>query len=154
MKKLGVVYVLTLVLIAVVAMPAAAKSKEPVGDRINVVNGTPTTFAAGAPFHVIHAWQVATNTDGFGKFDFTLEVDGTLRKHDFVIREVTSGNPDLLARFWVFNFPSGLSGTHTFVGRFLGPCQPLVDFGYIAGPCSSPTTVTEALNRTLTVTFS
>ena len=153
MKKLGVVYVLTLVLIAVVAMPAGATSKEPVGAKISLFSGSPT-FAAGAPFHISDGWQVSSNTDAVGKFDITLEVDGTLRKHDFVIREVTSGNPDLLARFWVFNFPSGLSGTHTFVGRFLGPCQPLVDFGYIAGPCSSPTTVTEALNRTLTVTFS
>jgi hypothetical protein len=140
--------------LAISAMPAGATSKEPVGDRINVLLGFPTTFAAEAPFNIRHGWQISADNDAIGKFSFALDIDGTPRDFDFVLKTVTSGDPDVQDRFWVFNFPSGLSaGTHTFVGRWLAPCYTAIQLDF-PGPCRSPNTVEEAFRRTLTVTFS
>ena len=134
--------------LAVVAMPASAASREPIGPSINVLLGTPTTFPSGAPFHIGHGWQLSSDGDALGQYRFALQVDGTYRTEDFISRTVTSGNPDLLNRFWVFNFPSGLSvGPHTFVGHWLARCS------VTSGPCSNPNAVVDADVRTLTVTF-
>ena len=151
MKKM-ITFLLILTLLAM-ATSAAATSKEPVGDRIIVFGGGSTTFPAGAPFHIRHGWVNDSNTDGIGIFDFELEIDGVLREEDFVMRSAESGDPDILIRFWVHNFPNGMTGTHTFTGHWLGPCQPLVDMGFIPGPCTKPNAKVEALSRTLTVTF-
>jgi hypothetical protein len=80
-------------------------------------------------------------------------VDGVSRREAFVERTVVSGDPDLLTRIWVFNFPEGMTGTHTFTGHWLGPCQGLVDEGFIPGPCGRPNEKVEAFAQSLTVTF-
>lgn len=145
-------------LLVTVGAPAAASSKEPVGGRINVLLGTPTEFPAGAPFHVRHGWGVEsgiTDHDAVGRYDFVLEVDGVRRGEDFVVRSVTPGTggaADTHALGWVFNFPNGMSGRHTFTGRWFAPCEIAVLGGYL-GPCRTPTTPVEALRRSLTVDF-
>jgi hypothetical protein len=127
-----------------VGVPSApAGTHERVGSRINVFLGSPTEFLAGEPFHVAQGWLLtpdSTDYDALGKYSFTLEVDGQPVGVDFVERSSDDGN---MSRFWVFNFPAGLpAGTHTFVGRWWGPCQPLVDVGYDVGaPCTNPTEV-------------
>ena len=146
--------ILLVVAILTVASPALAAGKVRIGDPINVLTGNPTTFPAGTAFHIAHGWSLLdSNWDGLGVWDFKLEVDGVLQKEDFVERSMESGNPDLHNRFWVFNFPNGMTGTHTFTGHWLGPCQVLVNSGTIPGPCSSPNAKVEAFVRTLTVTF-
>jgi F5/8 type C domain len=125
----------------VAGAPAAAGQHERIGQRINVLLGTPTTFPAEQPFHVVHGWVDAvssTDYDAFGRYSFTLEVDGNPVELDFVERISDDG---VLSRFWVFNFPGGLpAGPHTFTGRWWGPCQRLVDSGYdVGGPCTNPT---------------
>ncbi|HLF72783.1 MAG TPA: hypothetical protein VI524_00425 [Anaerolineales bacterium] len=152
MKKILFSILLVLSLLAV-ATPTAAARKVRVGTRFNLVAGTPTTFTAGAPFHIAHGWIEASDDDAIGIFEFQLEVDNVLQTADFVERSAESGNPDVLTRVWVFNFPNGMTGTHTFTGHWLGPCQTLVDHGLFTGPCSTPNEKVEAFSRTLTVTF-
>jgi hypothetical protein len=147
MKKLAIIFGVVLV-IGVAALPAAATTQQPVGPPINVLTGTPTTFPAKAPFHIEHGWGLDSSDDAVGKLSFALEVDDTYRAEDFVLRNVITGKPDVLSRIWVFNFPSGMTGTHTFVGHWLAPCY------VTAGPCSNPTAIVEIDRHTLTVTFS
>jgi peptide/nickel transport system substrate-binding protein len=121
--------------------PAAAGPQERIGPRINVLLGTPTTFPGLQPFHVVHGWVggvSSTDYDAFGRYSFSLEVDGQPVKADFVERTSDDG---ALSRFWVFNFSAGLpAGKHSFTARWLGPCQGLVDAGYdVGGPCANPT---------------
>jgi hypothetical protein len=146
-----------LVMLGLLAMvfPAAAKTKERVGLRIDVLFGNPSSFTEGAPFHIVHGWAPAPSDTGpVGIYDFELEVDGVSRREDFVERTVESGDPVGMARWWVFNFPEGMAGTtHTFTGHWLGPCQQLVDDGYPVGPCDTPNEEVEATSRSLTVTF-
>jgi hypothetical protein len=146
-------------LVTVGAASGAAQSKERVGERINVHLGSPAQFPAGDPFHIAHGWGgIATGLSDYeavGKWTFVLEVDGVLRQPDFVDRTVTPGSggaPDLHGVAVVHNFPDGLAGTHTFVGRWIGPCQSLLESGMVAA-CEHATRVVEAFTRTLTVNF-
>ncbi len=148
MKRLGITFLLMLAL-AVVALPAAATSKEPIGQAFSLLAGRPTTFAAGAPFHIANCWNLPSTADAIGKFSIALDVDTTPRAEDFRVFSVTSGDPDILKRCWVWNFPDGMStGTHTFVEHWLEPCYAT------AGPCSNPNAVVEAFTLSLTVVFS
>ncbi len=148
----------SVVALVVLAVPAAAKEKAPVGTRINILGQTPTTFAADTPFHIRHGWLLNSDLPAVGKFGFALEVDGSLREEDFIERTVIDpGPPEIFTKLWVHNFPGGLpAGTHTFIGNWFGPCQPLVDAGFATGPCATPNAVVEAemLPDVLTVTFS
>lgn len=150
MKKL----VPIIVLLGLIAstFPAYAKAKERVGDRISLSDAFPDpvtiAFPAGDPFHIAHGWaNLSTDSDAVGKFDFELEVDGASRKKDFVERTVVGEDPDLLTRIWVFNFPEGMAGTHTFTGHWSAPCYA---FG---GPCDHPNEKVEVFMLELTVDF-
>jgi hypothetical protein len=154
MKKI-LISILLIFAILGITTPASAARKVPVGTRIDLRTG-PTTFTAGAPFHIAHGWITDSSLDAMGIYDFELEVDGALREEDFVERSVISGDPDLLTRIWVYNFPSGMTGAHTFTGHWYGPCQNLANTGFYTGTCTNPTARVEADTispRTLTVTF-
>jgi hypothetical protein len=60
----------------------------------------------------------------------------------------------VLFRPYVFNFPDGMTGTHVFGSTFLGPCQGLVDDGFITGPCAHPKDLTSTGTINATITFS
>ena len=152
MKKFLISVLLILSLLAVTT-PAAAAQKVRVGERIILFAGEPTTFTAGAPFHIAHGWIAGSDGQGIGVLDFKLQVDGVFMKEDFVERSVISGNPDELNRAWVFNFPTGMTGEHTFIGHWFGPCQEMVNSGYLPGPCPKPNEKVEAFSRTVIVTF-
>jgi len=153
MKK--TIFILMLIAILVMAVPAAAKGNEPVGDRISVFPpGTPSEFPAGAPFHISQGWLLDPSDGPPGSFDFELEVDGIPRDEDFALWAVDhSWNPVRLVRSWLHNFPDGMTGTHTFTGHWFAPCQHAVDSLMFPGPCPKPNAKVEVLSNSLTVTF-
>lgn len=152
--------VVALAALLVFAFPAAAVPKVPIGPRIDVFLGTPTTFPANQPFHVRHSWfSMLPPTDepglnhfqAIGKYGFRLELDGETVEPDYIHRFVS--DVDVLTQTWVHNFPNGLSaGTHTFRGFFTGPCQRLVDVGYIPGPCAQQNEIMLAGGAPVTLT--
>ena len=152
MKKM-LVSILLILSMLVVTTPAAAAEKVRVGERIILFTGEPTTFTAGAPFHIAHGWIAFSDEQAIGVIDFKLQVDGVYIKEDFVERSVISGSPDEHNVGWVFNFPTGMTGEHTFIGHWFGPCQELVNEGYLPGPCPKPNEKLEAFSRTVIVTF-
>ncbi len=108
------------------AVSAAADPKERIGDRIDVLLGTPTSYPANTPFHVVQGWvnidPGATRPEAVGKSFVTLDLDGQPVDASFVERFVADDGT--LSRFWVFNFPSGLpAGTHFFTARWWGPAK-------------------------------
>jgi hypothetical protein len=84
---------------------------------------------------------------------FTLEVDGVLQASDYQSRSIVSTRPTILRQLWVYNFPAGMTGTHTFTGHWYGHCQTSVDNGSYPGPCPSPNASIEVLTSSLTINF-
>lgn len=148
LKALIVTVVVALVALSpAVGCAVAASPQQPVGDRIDLLGGNLTTFPAGKPFHISHGHRLASDTDAIGVYEFELEVDGAYVEADYVDTSDMSGTPDTIEKTWVFNFPNGMTGTHTFVGHWLGPCQETDN------PCTEPNAQAEYFPSTLTVTF-
>ena len=71
------------------------------------------------------------------------EMDGELLEEDHMNIHMVPGVQDVEGyhwrqTMWIYNFPDGLEGTHTFVSYYWVKCQGLVDFGVIPGPCADP----------------
>lgn len=154
MKKQSLfVTVLVLVALLVIVTPVAADARDPVGGRINLFLGPTQEFPAGEPFYIQHGW-VQPPTDGaIGLFDFRLDVDGVFVQEDFKKFSAVSGDPNMLWRLWLYNFPEGLTGTHTFTGHWYAPCQYAVNNLLYPGPCATPNAKVETGTLTVTVTF-
>ena len=151
MKKLVITLLATLALAVVVALPASATSKEPTGTAFHMLQGTPTTFTAGAAFYIGNCWLVDPSAGAQGKYTIALDVDGTPRGESYTqFSQVLDSNNMLKnQRCWVWNFPDGMSaGTHTFVEHWFEPCYAT------PGPCSKPNAVVERYTLSLTVNFS
>jgi hypothetical protein len=149
-----------LLLVAPEAAAPAAAANEPVGQRINVYLGSPTSFPANTPFHIQHGWAFGAteHPEQDGIFAFSLNVDGVPRDADFVLRSAESPQAagyeyPTLSSSWVFNFPAGMTGTHTFTGNWIAPCRIAVaQLGY-AGQCSTPNRPVVVTSRSVTVNF-
>ena len=151
MKKLGIAFLLMLLVTAVMALPAAAKPKEPVGTQLNILS-TATHHDLSRQHAIPHSPRLGEDptTEAVGHFSFALDLDGMRLSEDFVLED--PGGPRVpgqgsFIQSWVFNFPDGLTGTHVFTGHFFAPC-------YVTpGPCDKPNEVVEAVAVTRTVIF-
>ena len=140
-RRLGasfVCMVVVLVCAVVLAPGASAAPDKAVGTSLGF---GATQFPAGQPFNITHGWLLAPRfTEALGEYRVTLAVDGVEMNRDFVETTRQPDDPTLgteLFRAFVFNFPAGMTGTHTFAITFLGPCQGLVDGGFATGPCAN-----------------
>lgn len=128
--------------------PVGATNEQPTGSRINLFLGD-QAYPASTAFHIKHGFLLNPITDNaIGRYVFTLEVDGVARSATF---RTTEELPDgTVVKWWYFNFPSGMTGAHTFVGHHRAPC------GSQFVPCNGqrPNTPVDVLTLTGTVTFS
>ncbi|HSO14218.1 MAG TPA: hypothetical protein VLT51_17705, partial [Anaerolineales bacterium] len=67
-KYLLLVTILLALSLLVMASPVTAARNEPIGDRINILAVYPTTFPAGAPFHIRHGWIQSSEDGAIGVF--------------------------------------------------------------------------------------
>ena len=137
---------------------SASATPVTVGPQISIFGGATQTFTAGQPFHVSHRWTTKPSKDGsLGLWRFSLTLDGVKANSSFIdlqqIDDAVFGH--VLGRRYVFNYPNGLTGTHTFAGTFTGPCDEMVSQGFATGPCETPNAVVSALafSSGTTVTF-
>lgn len=143
---------LALLALMIVAAPVSAGGKERVGNPI-LVWGYPQSYPAGQPFHIAHGWGFLLPDDvPLGRYMFLLDMDGTYLAWDFVDRRASGGGSNPMWK-WVYNFPAGKTGTHTFTGHWLAPCRLAVEgYGY-PGPCPTPFEPVEVLTMSSEVTF-
>ena len=130
------------------ATPAnAARELPTVGDRIILPYGD-QSFTAGEPFHIMHGWMVGPGElQAIGVFDFSLEIDGAVVDGlRYVIPDRTE-DPGNVGR--IFNFPEGMSGVHTFTGRWYMPCQ----YVYPEIDCPEPNKQVEVMALSAIITF-
>ncbi len=152
MKKhpLIVTVLLIVALLSLVIPSPVSAGGEPIGERIYVWSDGSQEFQAGAPFYIMHGWVDTSDIEAMGVFDFELDVDGVPVKEGFKQFYVESGDPDILFRYWVYTFPDGLTGTHTFTGHWYAPCQYAAEY---TGGCFSPNKKVENKRTTVVVTF-
>jgi hypothetical protein len=110
--------VLTIALLLTAVGGAAAASKDRLGDRISLL-APPATYPADTAFHIWHGFVFQQGDVGYGRYRFELDVDGVERVADFF--DVSEFDRGTVAKVWTFNFPAGLSGTHTFDGYWITP---------------------------------
>jgi len=156
---------LIVVLAAAVSVTTAqAATGDRTGTRLSLFAGASQTLPAQQPFYLQHGWGLVpqkklSDSPGdpqavaVGAYLFTLAVDGVPVQADFIDRSTTSIDPYalVLERSWVFDFPTGMTGTHTFTGTWSGPCEWVVVEP--AGACANPAEQTTALVMSTTVTF-
>ena len=153
------VFVLTPVIFTGVAL---ADKHAPVGEQI-IVSGDPITFPAGEPFHIQHGfvWFYYINEpvgNGFALSKMTLEVNGVEVKPDYVTTDWGAYPPDLPykggIKLFTFNFPDGMTGEVTFVGRYFFTCQSELFAGNVE-ECDHPTQLIEDpdMMKSLVVVF-
>ena len=154
-RKTLLVTILLMLALLVIAFPATANNLITVGDRIDLFSGHPDEFEAGAPFHIHHGWMGMRPWDTpipVGLCGFELEIDGIYRKPDYIWTGYNK-EYDLIPRVSVYNFPDGMTGTHTFTGHWILPCEAAVEGGSYSGPCRTPNEKIVVLTMELTVTF-
>jgi hypothetical protein len=74
------------------------------------------TLVADEPFNVAHGWGAFTRKELVDPtLRFELSVDG-IQKHGAIDFNFDPDAAGLLLKTYVFNFPQGMSGTHSFTG--------------------------------------
>jgi hypothetical protein len=157
-KKVLSSIVLVLAILGIIATPVLAdpRSLECNGAsecRINVLQGVPNNYPAGAPFFIIHsAGEFPPNPPAAGNMGFALELDGVYVTPNWSEHSAVplDHNPDvvIILSTSAFNFPQGLpAGRHTFTGHWYWMCLN-------SDPeCKNPSVRIDRIVETLTVTF-
>ena len=146
---------LAVVVMLLLVTPAFAREHEPTGDRINIHCGYEPadctgadTFPANTPFYVSHGlvWWSPRWVPGQSRFE--LEVDGVSVPPTYVEFTRIPGEPEyFLDKIWYFNFPDGMTGTHTFEGHWIIPC------GFVDPECTPPMADFDYIHSSFVVTF-
>ncbi|HNS51223.1 MAG TPA: hypothetical protein PKO09_08560 [Anaerolineae bacterium] len=146
---------LAVVVMLLLAAPALAREHEPTGDRLNIhcgyepadCSGT-LTYAATTAFYVSHGWSYWPPRWVPGQARFELEVDGVFIPPTYVEFTRIPGEPEyFLDRIYFFNFPEGMTGTHTFEGHWIIPCV------FVDPECKPPMTDFDWVHSTFEITF-
>jgi len=157
MKKHRIfITILLVITLLSLTMPVnAAAGREKVGERIYIYYELedPLPFSASQPFYIASGWANPSDIPGVGLFKFSLDIDGVPVNEDFIERSAISGDPDYLLWLWVYTFPEGMTGSHSFTGHWSGPCQGLVDMEVIPGPCEVTNEIIESRLITIVVDF-
>jgi hypothetical protein len=132
----------------------AATGKVRVGNPLSIYYSDTIDYPANTAFHIAHGWINPINLMGAaGKYNFSMEIDTVPVKPDFFERTVKRGDVAMMSLWWVFNFPEGMTGMHTFTGHWTGPCQGLVNMGVWFESCPKANAIVESHTSTVEVTF-
>ena len=139
MKKFTVIIIAIMLLMSVNPVAAANQPPPPVGDQINLLDGD-QTYPADTAFFIADSFYWET---GFqyhpGTFDIKLVVDNQFVNEDFVYHAVIRGDDyNTVVIAWLFNFPDGMQGEHTFECHYIVPCALALESG-LTDACSNPT---------------
>jgi hypothetical protein len=139
---------LAALLVAAMTGPALGRERTPTGDRIGLFGGD-RSYPADTSFYVMHGNAGVVDEDAaIGRNTFVLEVDGSAVPATYQTREEADG---LIVHQWVFNFPDGMEGVHTFTGHWYAPCGVATQF--LDCENATPTTPVEYETQQISVTF-
>ena len=137
MKKIIITVLIALSL--VVVSPVLAKKPAATGEGLAIGE---TEFPPNTPFHIAHGFAGEPRPDG--RYKYMLEWNGEFVKFD-LYEIYKDSETETWSWRWIYNFPEGLSGMHTFIHHWYGPCGE---------GCEQPNKIVEIFRRTQTVNFS
>ena len=148
MKKTVVIFLLLAILVLTATVASAKQIRT--GDRVPCWYDE-YEYPAGVPFHIAHGWGWGSPTDtgglgrsgGVGLAYFYVEVDGIPVSLSFV-DTIAGPDQNLMAKFYVFNFPEGMTGTHTFTCHWIDTT---------GDSCKNKNELVETHQQTMIVTF-
>jgi len=149
MINILVITILTLTLVAATPM-------QRVGDQLFIPEGTGTLYYyENFPFHLAHGWRLEigkpANTIVLG--GLRLEIDGVPTPHDFIEHTMVEGEgTNYLAKIFVFNFPAGMNGVHTFDMYYSNICDFWLANGNVE-ECDKPNEILEFHTKSWEVYF-
>jgi hypothetical protein len=89
-----------------------------------------------------------------GGFGFELWIDSVLQEPDYQSTWISDNfPPGAIVREWVYNYPAGMAGEHTFTGRWLAPCLWAVEYASYPDPCETPNAKVVFHSREVVVDF-
>jgi hypothetical protein len=135
MKKSAILICIVLALLVVT--PALAREHEPTGEKIPILGGE-IYFPANQPFYTEGGWDVFPS-DQPGQWFMELKVDGVVIKPTYTVHGAwfdEQGKVNL-TRGYVFNFPEGMTGVHTFDRIWIFPCHYALEWG-MTDECANP----------------
>lgn len=158
--KRKTVFLIVITLFAL-SLIAASSLKERVGERLIIppLDGT-MEFEESMPFHIAHGWRskIGDPAVTIARGGLRLVIDGDEVPEDF-IDYVRSEEVDgiWLYKYFVFNFPDGMTGTHVFdfyysniCSAWLNPPDPYEPF---VEDCENPNEILEFQTKHWVVDF-
>jgi hypothetical protein len=153
MKKFTGIIIAILLLMSVNPVAAYNQSIQPVGDRINLLDGD-QTYPADTAFFIADSFYWETGDPIHpGRFDIKLAVDDHFVNEVSVQHLVMRGDDvNIVIIAWLYNFPDGMQGEHTFEMYFIVPCAIALEEG-LTTACSNPGAPFQYLYVEAEVTF-
>lgn len=151
-------WMILLVMVLITLFLVAASPNVRIGEKLPLPIGyTVMSYPANEPFHASGGinWVPAKYTDPqfMGNMWVRLVVDGEEVKRDFVEMYPHKYEGELyFDKFFVFNFPNGLEGEHTFEMYYANKCKLFIYWGFVT-ECDKPEESIEILLRDAVVTF-
>ena len=138
--------------LATFAAPVLAGAQGPVGDRIFFVPDQ--TYPAGTPFHIQGGilWFQREEAPALGIAGFTLDVDGVAQSPSYAVIGKNVAREGVISKSVGYNFPQGMTGTHTFTGTWWAGCGVPATAFYVCDG-TPPNTPAVLQTTTISVTF-
>lgn len=155
MKKTIILICAMLILMSV--NPVQAKSHETTGEKIDINYDGTFTYPAETAFYISHGWWLAPKYEikyPTGGYEFRLDIDGEYIEEDYIDRTkvIDEELGFLILTVWVFNFPDGMTGSHTFGGHWFMPCERALIDGIVT-ECQTLSAPIECLTYHVEITF-
>ncbi len=116
MRRIGLIAALAACAVLIAAPATGAGPRDPVGEKFSLVlpclqGLDPVPPEPDTDFYVRHGWGLTPALeDDLGQFTFDLWVDGVELKGMLIV----NAGSGAVSRAWLYNFPGGLNGEHTF----------------------------------------
>lgn len=150
MKKTYVI--LSIIALLTMTLISADSANTRVGERLFLPLGEGVIYwPADSAFHIAHGWyaDIPGPTFTVARGDVRLVIDGEDVEEDFVeyikTTEINEQGEEVtyLYKYFVFNFPDGMEGTHIFVMYYANICYIMEEMGLVDF-CEFPNQVVES----------
>ena len=144
MKKIRILQIVISILI--ITSVAAGSPRVRVGDQLFLPQGEGKFYYyENFPFHLAHGWrsEIGEPKNLTTRGGVRLEIDDFETPHDFIeYSMIVEEDTEYLVKYFVFNFPAGMTGVHSFEMFYSNICDFWLDEEYV-NECDNPNEILE-----------